>query len=63
MRLLRDKAVLARVLEEQEAVLKETGGELSYRGLVKMNLLHACMKETLRMHPESPSYRHAINSS
>lgn len=51
MRLLRDPAVLKRVLEEQESILKETNGELKYAALVKMDLLHACMKETLRMHP------------
>lgn len=51
MRLLRDPAILRRVREEQEVVLSETEGELNYSALVKMNLLHACMKETLRMHP------------
>lgn len=51
MRMLRDKQVLERVKEEQEAVMKETNGELNYKALTKMNLLHSCMKETLRMHP------------
>lgn len=32
-------------------MLKENDGKLTYDGLVKMDLLHACMKETLRMHP------------
>lgn len=51
MRMLRDKNVLERVKEEQEAIMKETNGQLSYEALTKMNLLHASMKETLRMHP------------
>lgn len=49
--MLRDQSVLKRVIEEQDTVLKDCGGKLSYAALVKMNLLHACMKETLRMHP------------
>jgi len=51
MRLLRDPSVLRRVREEQEAVLGASDGKLNYAALVKMNLLHSCMKETLRMHP------------
>ena len=51
MRLLRNKDILSRVLEEQDSILSETDGQLNYSALVKMNLLHACMKETLRMHP------------
>lgn len=51
MRMLRNKEVLQRVREEQEAVLSNNGGKLDYSALIKMNLLHACMKETLRMHP------------
>lgn len=50
MYLLRDKGVLENVLQEQNKVLGEFG-ELSYGALVQMNLLHACMKESLRMHP------------
>lgn len=49
--MLRNKDMLKRVKQEQEEVLSESGGELNYGALVKMNLLHACMKETLRMHP------------
>lgn len=51
MRLLRDPSVLKRVREEQEAILGDSENGLCYEALVKMNLLHACMKETLRMHP------------
>lgn len=42
---------MKRVVEEQKTVLEEFNGEICYAALVKMNLLHACMKETLRMHP------------
>lgn len=51
MRLLRNESVLKRVREEQKQTLGEVGGELNYSALVKMDLMHACMKETLRMHP------------
>ncbi|KAI0558076.1 cytochrome P450 family 51-CYP51G1 [Gracilaria domingensis] len=51
MHLLRDEAMVLRVKEEQEQVLSATGGKLNYEALTKMNLLHSCMKETLRMHP------------
>lgn len=51
MRLLRDADYFTRVKAEQERVLSEHGGELCYGALVKMDLLHAAMKETLRMHP------------
>ncbi|CAN8070387.1 unnamed protein product [Agarophyton chilense] len=51
MHILRDDEVLARVTQEQEEVLKTTNGELNYEALTRMNLLHSCMKETLRMHP------------
>lgn len=51
MRLLRNQSVLRRVKDEQKRVLEEGNGELDYRALVKMDLLHCCMKETLRMHP------------
>lgn len=39
------------MVEEQKLVLKEAGGELNYSALNKMDVLHACMKESLRMHP------------
>jgi sterol 14alpha-demethylase len=51
MHLVHDKEYMNRVLEEQRTVLTETNGELTYGTLIKMDLLHAGMKETLRMHP------------
>ncbi|CAN8066407.1 unnamed protein product [Agarophyton chilense] len=39
------------VIQEQEEVFKATNGELNYWALTRMDLLHSCMKETLRMHP------------
>lgn len=51
MRLLRNANVLKRVIEEQDRVLGENEGQLTYNALVHMDLLHACMKESLRMHP------------
>lgn len=51
MHLLHNEDVLKRVKEEQRQVFSETGGELNYSALMKMDLLHSCMKESLRMHP------------
>jgi len=42
---------LAKVLAEQEAVLGEHDGELSFDALKSMDYLHAAVKETLRLHP------------
>lgn len=55
--MLRDPAILARVLEEQQQVL---GGNmdtpLTWEHLGEMELLHNVMRETLRMYP--PLVRH-----
>lgn len=51
MYLLHNKDILSRVKEEQKRVLLETKGEIKYSALVKMDLLHACMKECLRVQP------------
>ncbi len=40
-----------RLLAEQERVLAPTNGEITLEALGEMELLHNCMKETLRMHP------------
>jgi sterol 14alpha-demethylase len=50
MRLAHEPEVMARVRAEQEALLGG-GAELDYAVLSKMDLMHAVMKETLRMHP------------
>lgn len=51
MRLLRDKEVYRKLEEEQVTAMSEYDGKICYQALVKMDLLHAAMKETLRMHP------------
>lgn len=38
-------------MKEQEDVLKEYDGELTYDALQKMDKLHFCIKEALRMYP------------
>lgn len=43
--------MLARLLEEQEAVLKGEDTPLTWEHLGDMELLHNCMRETLRMYP------------
>lgn len=43
--------MLARLLEEQETVLKGPNTPLTWEHLGEMELLHDCMRETLRMYP------------
>eukprot|EP00741_Cyanophora_paradoxa_P025195 tig00000350_g24320.t1 len=47
----RRKDVVEGVREEQQRVLGETGGQITADALRKMDLLHACIKEALRMTP------------
>jgi sterol 14-demethylase len=42
---------IPRLLNEQKQIMEEYHGELSLNSLDEMILLHAAMKETLRMHP------------
>lgn len=51
MHLAHDKLLMSRVRAEQEDVLGHSNGVLDYAALAKMDLLHASMKEGLRMHP------------
>mmetsp|Transcript_39919 Transcript_39919/g.97857 ORF Transcript_39919/g.97857 Transcript_39919/m.97857 type:complete len:505 (-) Transcript_39919:609-2123(-) len=51
MHLLRDEGVLAEVMAEQERIRGEYGEKLNFEALRKMDVLHRCMKETLRMYP------------
>lgn len=45
------KKFLPGVLEEQEEIRKEFGDEITMEALNKMDKLHRCVKEALRMHP------------
>ncbi len=49
--MLRNKEVYERIQQEQVETLSEFDGAICYGALVKMDQLHAAMKETLRMHP------------
>ncbi|KAA8491187.1 Sterol 14-demethylase [Porphyridium purpureum] len=51
MRLLRSPAMLEKVLDEQRRIIAEYGAEINFETLSKMDVLHNCMKETLRMYP------------
>lgn len=51
MHLVHNPAIMQRVRAEQHEVLGGNIDALTYNALVKMDLLHASMKETLRMHP------------
>jgi len=46
-----NKQFLPAVLKEQEDVLAEFNGEMNIDALNKMEKLHRCVKEALRMHP------------
>ena len=43
--------MLARLMEEQQTVLKDPSTPLTWEHLGEMELLHDCMRETLRMYP------------
>lgn len=49
--LFRDPKMLARLMEEQETVLKDPSTPLTWEHLGEMEFLHDCMRETLRMYP------------
>lgn len=49
--MLRDPKMLARLMEEQQTVLKDPRTPLTWEHLGEMELLHDCMRETLRMYP------------
>jgi len=46
-----DGELMNRVVEEQKTVLKDLDKKLEYEDIQKMDLLHNCMRETLRMCP------------
>ena len=43
--------MLPKLLAEQEEVMKKYNGEINLDSLAEMNLMHACVKETLRLFP------------
>jgi len=45
------KRLMPKLLEEQQRVLNESGGKLTFEALHKMELLYSCVKETLRKYP------------
>jgi len=50
--IIKDKAkIVPRLLEEQHKVLSQHGYEINLDALAEMELLNACMKEALRLHP------------
>lgn len=47
--LLSDPKMLARVMEEQQRVMKDASAPLTWENLGEMELLHNCMREALRV--------------
>ena len=47
----RDPKMLGRLMEEQQTVLEDLSTPLTWEHLGEMELLHDCMRETLRMYP------------
>ncbi|KAL6074999.1 Sterol 14-demethylase [Balamuthia mandrillaris] len=45
------KKFLQGVMQEQEGIIHELGPEITYEALSKMDRLHRCVKEALRMYP------------
>jgi len=51
LRLIRDKSLLDRVIQEQQNIIAECGPKLTWEALNKMDLLYRCIKEAIRMNP------------
>jgi len=51
LHILTDKKWLDKVSKEQEQIRGQMGDEINFEVLNKMDNLHNCMKETLRLHP------------
>jgi sterol 14-demethylase len=49
--ILRNPKLIPRLLEEQEHIMSKYHDDITLDSLAEMDLLNACMKETLRMHP------------
>lgn len=51
LNILKTKGMVERLLKEQDEVLKKYNGEITLDSLAEMELMHLCMKETLRLTP------------
>lgn len=51
LHILHDKGCLDKAVREQQQIMAEYGDRLDYDVLQKMDFLHNCMKEALRLHP------------
>lgn len=51
MFITKDRDIFRRVVQEQKDLIGSDGAELTYEVVDKMELLHNCMREALRMHP------------
>eukprot|EP00462_Mataza_sp_D1_P018606 CAMPEP_0175139824 /NCGR_PEP_ID=MMETSP0087-20121206/11129_1 /TAXON_ID=136419 /ORGANISM="Unknown Unknown, Strain D1" /LENGTH=554 /DNA_ID=CAMNT_0016422901 /DNA_START=284 /DNA_END=1948 /DNA_ORIENTATION=- len=51
LEIIKNKALIPRLLAEQKEVLADTDGELTFEALQNMTLLYACVQETLRKYP------------
>ena len=60
MSLARDPELLARLMEEQQTVLKDPSAPLTWENLGQMELLHNTMRETLRVN--TPVVRRSLHS-
>lgn len=63
-RLLSNPTWLAAAVQEQEDLIKKHGREkkrIDHTVLQEMDVLHRCIKETLRMHPPAPAFLRAVH--
>ncbi|GJN25316.1 hypothetical protein PR202_gb13130 [Eleusine coracana subsp. coracana] len=63
-RLLNNPTWLAAAMKEQERIIEKYGeNNINYNILQEMDVLHRCIKETLRMHPPAPSFLRTVHKN
>lgn len=61
--LLSNKRWLAAAMEEQEQIIRKYGNHVDYNALQEMDILHCCIKESLRMHPPASVFLRRVHKN
>ncbi|KAL6654838.1 hypothetical protein ACP70R_008303 [Stipagrostis hirtigluma subsp. patula] len=62
-RLLNHTRWLAAAVEEQDQIIRRHGVHIDYNALQEMDILHRCMKETLRLHPPTMTFFRRVHKN